>query len=65
MPVITLEISELSKQTKKELEQELTQTASKLTRIPEEKFIVIIHEQPDENIAVGGVPLNEIKQQGH
>jgi len=61
MPVITVEIGQVSKETKKDLEKELTQTASKLTRIPEEKFIVLIHELQDENIAFGGVPLDEIK----
>ena len=59
MLVITLEISTLSKEKKKELIQGFTKTASQITGIPERAFIVTIHENPGDNIGVGGELLSE------
>ena len=44
MPVITLEISSLEKEKKRELIKGFTKTASQITGIPERAFIVTIHE---------------------
>jgi 4-oxalocrotonate tautomerase len=60
MPVITIDISTTSKETKAALVKELTATASEVTRIPEEKFIVLINEMERDNIGVGGKLLSEI-----
>ncbi len=59
MPVITLEISSLEKEKKRELIKGFTKTASQITGIPERAFIVTIHENPGDNIGVGGELLSE------
>lgn len=60
MPVITIDISNMTTEKKAELVQELTVKASEVTKIPEEKFIVLINEMPRENIGIGGKLLSEI-----
>lgn len=60
MPVITVDISAMTIEKKAELVKELTAKASEVTRIPEEKFIVLINEMPRENIGVGGTLLSEL-----
>ncbi len=59
MPVITLEMSKMTKDKKTELARELTQTASKITGIPEQGFYVFINEHESENVGVGGILLSE------
>ncbi len=61
MPVITIDISNLSKEKKTGLVKELTAKASEVTQIPAEKFIVLINEMERDNIGVGGRLLSEIK----
>lgn len=60
MPVITIDISTMTKEKKAELVKELTVKASEVTQIPEEKFIVLINEMPRDNIGIGGKLLSEI-----
>lgn len=60
MPVITIDISAMAPEKKAELVKELTLKASEVTKIPEEKFIVLINEMPRENIGIGGKLLSEI-----
>ncbi|HOP40356.1 MAG TPA: tautomerase family protein [Geobacteraceae bacterium] len=60
MPVITVDISAMTTENKAALVKGLTAMASEVTRIPEEKFIVLINEMPRENIGVGGRLLSEI-----
>jgi 4-oxalocrotonate tautomerase len=60
MPVITIDISTMTTEKKAELVKELTVKASEVTRIPEEKFIVLINEMPRENIGIGGRLLSDI-----
>lgn len=60
MPVITVDISAMTIEKKAELVKELTAKASEVTRIPAEKFIVLINEMPRENIGVGGALLSEL-----
>ena len=62
MPVIVFESGALSKEVKAELIQQLTDISVRITGIPKELFLVSIHELPDENIAVGGVTVKELKQ---
>jgi 4-oxalocrotonate tautomerase len=45
---------------KAELVKELTVKASEVTKIPEDKFTVLINEFPRENIGIGGKLLSEI-----
>lgn len=60
MPIITLIISPRSPEVKEQLIAKLTETAADVTGIPAEKFIVVIDENPVENIGVGGVPLTKL-----
>jgi len=60
MPVITIDISAMATEKKAELVKELTVKASEVTKIPEEKFTVLINEFPRENIGIGGKLLSEI-----
>jgi len=60
MPIITLAISPRSNEVKERLIAKLTESAAEVTGIPAEKFIVVIDENPVENIGVGGVPLNKL-----
>ncbi|WP_353858861.1 4-oxalocrotonate tautomerase DmpI [Azospirillum formosense] len=62
MPVIVFESGALSKEVKAELIQQLTDVSVRITGIPKELFLVSIHELPDEDIAVGGVTVKELKQ---
>lgn len=58
MPVITLESASLTKDQKEKLVKEFTESASKVTKIPEEAFVVIIKENSADNIGVGGKLLS-------
>ncbi len=60
MPIITLALSPQSNDVKEQLIAKLTAAAADITGIPAQKFIVIIDENPRENIGVGGVPLNKL-----
>ena len=62
MPVIVFESGELKKEVKAELIQQLTDVSAKITGIPKELFYVFIRELPDEDIAVGGVTVRELKR---
>jgi len=61
MPVITIDLGILpNRETKAELVKALTSAASSATRIPEEKFTVLINELERDNIGVGGKLLSDI-----
>lgn len=62
MPIIIFESGILTKDVKQELIEQLTNTAAAVTKIPKESFIVSIHEIPDENIAIGGKTVKELKE---
>ena len=59
MPVITIDIATIPKETKARLAKELTIRASEITGITAAKFIVLINELERENIGVGGTLLSE------
>ncbi len=61
MPIITLEVSKLSKEQKKDLVERFTKEASAVTKIPEQAFVVIIKENDPDNIGIGGALLSERK----
>lgn len=63
MPLIVYEAGQMTKELKAELIQQLTVTAAKVTGIPPGMFFVSIHELPDDDIAVGGVTVTELKRQ--
>jgi 4-oxalocrotonate tautomerase len=60
MPVITVDIGIIDKDKKAGLVRELTAAASAVTKIPGDKFIVLINEMERDNIGVGGKLLSEI-----
>lgn len=61
MPVITLEAGKLNANQKRQLVKELTETASKVMKVPEQAFTVFLKENEMENIGFGGVLLSERK----
>lgn len=62
MPLITYESGKLSDEVKQELITKLTNTASEITGAPANLFFIAIRELPDENIAIGGKSVKEIKK---
>ena len=64
MPVITVAMHTTSAEQKKSLIAALTETAVKVTGIPEKSFIVFIDEYPEEGIGIGGRTLKEIRSNG-
>lgn len=61
MPYITVEGGPLDAPSKKALIEKLTATASAIMHVPAEFFLVTIKELPDENIGIGGKPIDEVK----
>ena len=61
MPVIAWEGGTLTKEQKKELVRRLTEVATEVTRVPAQFHTVIIREQPDENLGVGGETVEDLK----
>lgn len=64
MPVITIDMAAVSKEKKEQLVQALTRSASEITGISADKFIVLINELERDNIGVGGKLLSEILGSG-
>lgn len=62
MPIISFESGKLPAEVKQELIQKLTSISAEITGIPKESFFVSIKEMDDENVAIGGVTVKEIKQ---
>ena len=54
MPIITLDGGTLNKEQKAELVRQFTESAHQVMGIRKEAFVVIIRENPAENIGVGG-----------
>lgn len=63
MPLITFEAGKLTEDIKKELIQKLTNISAEITGIPKSSFFVSIREMPDENVAIGGKTVKEIKKE--
>lgn len=61
MPVITFESGQLPEETKARLITELTDLAVEITGFSKSSFIVSIREQPDENIAMGGKTVKQMR----
>ena len=59
MPVITLEAAQLSKEQKQQLAKELTASAARIMKMPEEAFYVFLKENALENVSVGGKLLSD------
>ncbi len=61
MPIISFESGQLNDAVKVELIEKLTATAAEVTGIPKHLFFVSIRELPDNNIAVGGKTVEQLK----
>jgi 4-oxalocrotonate tautomerase len=61
MPVITIDLWAVSPETKAELIEKLTKTASEITKLPPPAFFVYVREYPLDAIGVGGTPLSRQK----
>ena len=61
MPLITIEAGKLTEEVKLELIQKLTNMSAEITGIPKEAFFISIREMPDENVAIGGITVKEMK----
>lgn len=63
MPTITIAMDQTSEEKKKQLIENLTREAAKVTGYPPEFFYIYVHEYPAENIGAGGKTVKEIKSQ--
>ncbi|WP_367989548.1 4-oxalocrotonate tautomerase DmpI [Vibrio sp. NTOU-M3] len=63
MPFIAFESGQLTDEVKEKLIEKLTEVSVEITGIPKELFLVCIREQPDNNIAVGGKSVEQIKKE--
>lgn len=59
MPVISFDVVELTKEQKKTLAKEFSESASKVTGIPIEMIYVLFNERKTESIGVGGILLSD------
>lgn len=62
MPIITFESGKLTEDIKQKLIEKLTNISAEITGIPKESFFISIREMPDENLAIGGITVKEIKK---
>ena len=51
----------MSKEQKQEIVKGFTETAVRVTGIPAEAFYVLIHENQEENVGVGGTLLADME----
>ena len=59
MPVLNLALGkdQLNSEQKSELIKSFTNSAAKISGLPEQSFIILINELDDENIGIGGQTL--------
>jgi 4-oxalocrotonate tautomerase len=60
MPVITLEAGQMDKNQKDSLIAELTRVASDILKISPDAFVVLLKENPYDNVGVGGKSLEKV-----
>ena len=63
MPYITMECGLLTTEQKENLISRLTVTASEITGIPQEFFMITIKELPDTNMGFGGKTVERSKRE--
>lgn len=61
MPVITFEAASLTKDQKRTLAKEFTETAARVTGLPEAGFYVFIKKNSTDNVGVGGMLISDRK----
>ena len=63
MPYIAFESGQLTAEVKQKLIEKLTEVSAEITGIPKHLFLVSIRELPDEDIAVGGKSVKQLKEE--
>ena len=63
MPAITVEAAKLTKEQTTQLIAELTESASKILRLPKDIIFVFLKENDPDNIGASGLPLSAHKKQ--
>jgi 4-oxalocrotonate tautomerase len=61
MPIIEFTAGKLTREVKDQLIAQLTDVSATITGIPKHLFFITINEKPDEDIAVGGVSVHQLK----
>lgn len=61
MPYICFEAGALAPDTKRELIRRLTEVSAEVMGIPKDYFFVSIHELPNENVAIAGKDVNQLR----
>lgn len=64
MPEIIFEGPKMEREKKAQLVREFTESASRITGIPQEAFIVLLKENDPENVGVGGQLLADRLREG-
>ena len=59
MPIITITMRKTPVETKKELIEQMTAAAVRITKIPEHHFVFSINELDDTNLGIGGKTIEE------
>lgn len=62
MPIIEFTTGKLTRVVKDKLITQLTNVSAEITGIPKQLFFITINEKPDEDIAVGGVSVQKLKE---
>jgi 4-oxalocrotonate tautomerase len=63
MPIIEFTAGKLSREVKDKLITQLTDISVEITGIPKHLFFITINEKPDEDIAIGGVSVQKLKEE--
>lgn len=63
MPIIEFTAGKLTKEVKEKLITQLTDISVEITGIPKHLFFITINEKPDEDIAVGGISVQKLKEE--
>jgi len=63
MPIIEFTSGKLPREVKDKLITQLTDISVEITGIPKHLFFITINEKPDEDIAVGGVSVQKLKEE--
>jgi 4-oxalocrotonate tautomerase len=63
MPIIEFTAGKLTSEVKAKLITQLTDISVEITGIPKHLFFITINEKPDEDIAVGGVSVQKLKEE--
>ena len=63
MPIIEFTAGKLTREVKDKLITQLTDISVEITGIPKHLFFITINEKADEDIAVGGVSVQKLKEE--